>query len=682
MSKADLDRICMCLVVWVVLVSAILWRLSQPTKDSGPVPSQQDALMHFQYARTMATGHPYEYHPGDARSTGGTSHLYIWLLALLHRLGAEGGLLVGAAFWLNACFYGLLLILVWAVVRRVMPGATLVAVLLCALSGQILFTVFSLTDMGLFMVLTLSAFAAALYRRHVLLGAVLVLASLTRPEGLFLALALAMTILLTRRERASVVRPLLAALAGMGASGVALCLNRALTGTWQYYSILHKGYFGNVPLGRAVLLSIRDLFLIAAGAGFGLAAGGRRFYAVPLVGGLLAVLGWLRVKAEGKDAAFSRCWWLLSVLVAAGLAAWSGWQGIQFDRHLAWVMPVWLILIAAGTHYVTVRIRSCRMRRAFLAVLILYQASGFVYFADAFRERVTWVASAGRFTRSVDAALPPNERFGGLGLGQLKYYAPTREFLNLYGIVSPQFALSRDPQCALEVLKHRSEYRFDKWFIRRSDVTPWMRPFVGPLVAREELPGHVVPICLYEAHWRTFEPDAALAPASREAIAAVQGLRLVDRLDVGYVADERRCKYRVVSRAGAPRYLPAVATGLIAGQRISDVGQLVVGWEECDVDTRAGKDLLILLRTASRCLGLVRRDSGPLDAKWLTFDFPLRLRILVGGEQVCERAVQLARLPGVFDEVVLRVPGSFITSNRSHLVIGGDHVSYGYWFYQ
>jgi len=46
-----------------------------------------DTYIHFQYARQMATGHPFQYNTGDSPTSGATSLLYTPLLACGYLLG-------------------------------------------------------------------------------------------------------------------------------------------------------------------------------------------------------------------------------------------------------------------------------------------------------------------------------------------------------------------------------------------------------------------------------------------------------------------------------------------------------------------------------------------------------------------------------------------------------------------
>ena len=68
-------------------------------------PPTSDSLLYCQSARQIAEGQPFRFTPGEAPSTGCTSHLYPFILAIPYLLGAHGPSLLTAGFILNAAFY-------------------------------------------------------------------------------------------------------------------------------------------------------------------------------------------------------------------------------------------------------------------------------------------------------------------------------------------------------------------------------------------------------------------------------------------------------------------------------------------------------------------------------------------------------------------------------------------------
>src|SRR5512145_661208 len=55
-----------------------------------PVMPLDDVYIHFQYAKQIAAGQPYVYNPGLPPSSGATSFLYPYLLAVGYLLGFQG----------------------------------------------------------------------------------------------------------------------------------------------------------------------------------------------------------------------------------------------------------------------------------------------------------------------------------------------------------------------------------------------------------------------------------------------------------------------------------------------------------------------------------------------------------------------------------------------------------------
>ncbi len=69
-----------------------------------------DVFIHFDYARSTALGHPFEWVVGNGFSSGNTSILYPFVLALGYAGGAEGeDLMVWAAIVASVCVFGTLL---------------------------------------------------------------------------------------------------------------------------------------------------------------------------------------------------------------------------------------------------------------------------------------------------------------------------------------------------------------------------------------------------------------------------------------------------------------------------------------------------------------------------------------------------------------------------------------------
>ncbi|MDZ7722089.1 MAG: hypothetical protein U5R06_04490 [candidate division KSB1 bacterium] len=72
-----------------------------------------DSMIYAQFAKTIANGHAYEFNAGEQPVTGSSSHLYVWILAGLHKTGIRGLELLDAdadpEYCIECCFFLFLL---------------------------------------------------------------------------------------------------------------------------------------------------------------------------------------------------------------------------------------------------------------------------------------------------------------------------------------------------------------------------------------------------------------------------------------------------------------------------------------------------------------------------------------------------------------------------------------------
>ena len=148
------------------------------TQDGCMAVPQPDTLLYCQAARRIVDAHPFSFSEGTAVSTGTTSILYPFLLAVPYALGATGDSLLTAGFLLNAAFY-LVFLLGWGVailewVEEQRPR--LVAMLLLSLAGQPAYCCMAQSDIGCWLAVS-GLLAAGLARgRFLFYGPMLLLA--------------------------------------------------------------------------------------------------------------------------------------------------------------------------------------------------------------------------------------------------------------------------------------------------------------------------------------------------------------------------------------------------------------------------------------------------------------------------------------------------------------------------
>lgn len=146
-----------------------------------------DAYIHFQYARQMASGYPYQYNTGDEPTSGATSFIYSLLLALGYWIGFQG---LALAYWAVAIGVLCLLGSAW-LIHKMLPPDTASAYFLpmiFILTGAFSWAAFSGMETSLFVFAVLFALYAYQKQQKIVFAGVLV--ALVRPEGAVIALTL------------------------------------------------------------------------------------------------------------------------------------------------------------------------------------------------------------------------------------------------------------------------------------------------------------------------------------------------------------------------------------------------------------------------------------------------------------------------------------------------------------
>lgn len=171
--------------------------------SSVPVMPLDDAYIHFQYARVLAEGYPYQYNPGLPPTSGATSFIYPYILAFGYFIGFKG---LALAIWATTVGAIALALTAWIVCRfallvRAPFWLAVVAAVGFELNGAITWHYMSGMETGLtilFTLYTIDALTRENYRQS-MLGATL--AALIRPEGaLIVALVVAATLWRERRR--------------------------------------------------------------------------------------------------------------------------------------------------------------------------------------------------------------------------------------------------------------------------------------------------------------------------------------------------------------------------------------------------------------------------------------------------------------------------------------------------
>ena len=648
--------------------------------DGGMAVPQPDTLLYCQAARRIVEGHPFSFSEGTAVSTGTTSVLYPFILAIPYALGATGDSLFLAGFWLNAFFYLIFLFgwgqAFWQWLKD--PCGRFMAGILLALSGQPAICAMAQSDIGFWMAASaLLAWGLAVNKTS-LYGSVLILAPWIRPEGMVCVIAFGIILsarALFRRKDESGTRMCvlwtILVLSIISLSSVFL-LNYALTGQAQFSSVAYKGYFKIMPFVKAFYNTAGDFWKMTKEILFSLAGGfPRTLYAFPLLGGLLCIIGifcypWRASKNPSR---------LILLLLASGggfiTVAYSGWQNTNLDRYLAWIIPLIILFTAYGITMVIDWLPQHAWKPLLPLIVLLGTAFNAACLCSSFHLISTMVNRRHVFySQDIEPALPPRASIGALDCGSA-YSFSSRRVANIGGIYSPEFQVPPGEAYRIEILSNEPQTRFDYWL---GDVESFTRifgdsseRFTGPLKLSGP-DGHQV----RTAQWNPF--DRAQMP-----IQAPQGLSLVAKVDIGYEKEERFASYTILDRYGRESFPLFIETSKLQGKDTIDCGRVIIGQDEMTIPVVPQKDMTLILRTS-----LSRKLATPLEivsrTEQFSFANPLSLNFQVDGHSI--GATTQSLLTNSFSEISFKIAGTYLKQSPTKISILGDHIAFCYWFYQ
>lgn len=644
--------------------------------------AQPDTLLYCQAARRICEGAPFSFSAGTAPSTGTTSVLYPFFLAIPYALGFTGDSLLSAGFWLNALCY-LVFLGGWAVAMTKWleePFAKLLAVLLLALMGQPAYCAMAQSDIGLWMavsaliVATLPDEARSCPPRTLAFVGLLTLAPWVRPEGMMLVLAFCLVYgvaFLRRRTFGNFVFVLVRLMLPVASVFGVFALNWLLTGEAQFSSVAHKGYLKNFGFAAAVLRVFHDGWTMLSSLVLSLATSApRSFITVPLVGGAAVVIGaavhpWRRERARSAVAL------LLAMALGFASVADSQFQGTNLDRYLAWSAPLVALLTAEGAIWTRGALARFPVATAIPVAFAAYMAVSAVAYWCAFGNASRTADRLRLFAHACESLLPKGASIASTGECGLAYFLSERRVAQLAGLYSPEFAyMSMDER--MDDLKRNPEKRFDYWvfddeFAEQRQGELAERTFGSRVLAGPALRA------LYRADWTAF--DNAAKPPRPAA-----GERLVARVDVGYPPDERAADYEVIDRwSRAPARPFYVCCKNTAGEYLVDVGRVLVGGDAMSVALVPGRDVRVVMRQLP--FGNARIDDGYVTEA-IHGSMPERYRLNLGIDGEVVSTVELACDQQWFSEASFVIPGSLIRHETTRISLLGDHIPFGYWFFQ
>lgn len=657
-----------------IIQSALYWLVAMVTTPDGSwAPPQPDTLLYCQAARRVAEGHPFVFSAGSLPSTGNTTVLYPFLLALPYLMGFAGDALMAAAHVLNSVFFLVFLASWTAVFCRWIekPQAQVVGVLVLAIFGQTAYAAFAQSDIGFWLAISglLAYSLAESERRPVLLFAMLVVGPWVRPEGAVCVVAYMLIVPFVRESR---LRNILFGLgACLSVAGV-FAFNIYLTGDAQFSSVAHKGYFKACSFASAIHSTAADAIKIAKVLAFGEpSAMPRDLLFLPFWS---AVMLWIGVVVHkwDKNNTWRLCVWLLAALGGVATVAQSGWQNTNLDRYLAWVMPMLVMFIAEGACWLSERINKPWVRFLPVVAIVLFTMSSSITYAAIYSCNFREGGVNKEFAKQCNQMMGEGSSWGGWGWSGMAYYFGGRKYCHLSGIYSQEYEYMSVEE-RLEELKREAAKRFDYWMfcgeLSRIRMGQNSETYLGPTV----LVGHEG-IELRKADWSAF--DAAL---SVDGAFLQSNLVLKALVDVGYRKDESRYGYEVIDRLGRGPFDVVTFADQLNGTPIVEGGRLVIGGDSVSVPLERNRDVCVVMRTYPRASSAYYDGAFRYAAEG-DMVTPLNMNIQVDRAQPF--TVTLPIETNGFTDVAFVIPGGYIQNENTNIAFLGDHISCGYWFYQ
>jgi hypothetical protein len=655
-----------------------------------------DSFIYLQYARAIAQGHPFVYTPGNAPTTGATSLGYPLLLVPPHLLGLPPSICIAWALALGVVGFVASALLVLRLGCRLggFVGGGLALALFLA-SAQLLWGYMSGMEIPLYATVLLATLHTYLRERKEArfpkLRWWLLALALSRPEGAVLCFVFGLLVLADRHRAARAGAPLRLAepisilpflfgllpfLVNLAVAGsVESTSSQAKSILAEPYREVRASYIENAPKVW------RDIASVYAGA-FLLNERGLPFQRMTIpfaigAGLYLAFALWPRRRSwDGGLALFP--------LVGAGILVNSIpviWQ-VHLFRYQQGLYPVVLLLAAGGFGRLATWAWSSMPRAAgaliatiavlapvvaWSPLLLRAHAEIALFYAHNCENILHQQVRVGQW---IDQNLPPNAIVGLNDAGAIAYYG-RRSTLDLVGLTSAGFArvYRSGLGCLFEHLRRLPANRLPTYFAIYPGWFPYWEEsgILGPEAYRAHLGINTITggtdMVVYPASWIDVKPTDRPVLAHPE----IEGKRLVDSIDLGWLEDEARHGW--TSDPEATDVLRRYAYADVRNRPLTDAGRIVRMSERYRASVTPGRDLTLVMRT---------------DA-W----YPARLDVQVDGAPAGTWAI--ARSESAWVEPAFTIPARLIQSSRPEIRLereeptgaeGRDYAPFHYWLYQ
>lgn len=671
--------------VWLgcVVISALgllVYTASALSPGAGaPILPLDDTYIHFQYARQLAAGQYAVYNPGLPPTSGATSFVYPFVLALGVWLGFSDlwlglwALIVGAiahalaAFWIDRIVNTL-------GAPGWFSGALALSYAVCGLPQ---WHAFSGMETALITAAVLGTLDALIRRQRGCALIAAALCALLRPEAAVIAAGT--TLLQFSRawlDGQRRLHPLLLPLLPTFAVGVQPLVNGLVTGTFVASGSSAKSVFGMVPFdaGAAIARVIAQFGRMAVELFATPNSAGMAVFSALLIA---APVGWIALLARRSTrgvALTTGLWWLGGLLLIATLDT-AFWH---FKRYQIPFFALTVVLAGMGVSQIGTRWPRVNAAGRALYLLVIGGAAlvSAVEFVRDHALNVGYVHDQPyQMARFLADDTDPEVVVAVHDVGMMRYIGERTTF-DLVGLTTPGAAESwRSGPGAVGELIER---------VRPDLIAAYGEGHgtgLGYLAATDL---YAEPLAEYRVNWIDGRGVALAAPLqgiyrprweAAEVVTPVlaaltpwlDGLTLVTRLDVADLASEREHGYTWAAAPGfrgfATEYFQFPRLGDPAQRAIMDGGRRITGHEMFTVDVTPGRDVLWIIRAHAGAAGTIA--------------------ISVDGALFTERVIPEA--PGHFIEIPILIPAVLISGSlalRVEAEPGLVYQPYQHWIYQ
>jgi hypothetical protein len=608
-----------------------------------PIMPVDDAYIHFQYAKQIARGEPYIYNPGLAPTSGATSFLYPYLLAVGYTVGFHGLSLGYVALAVGALALAGAALAVYLLVRCYHPshGFALTLMVAFALNGATAWHFMSGMETGLMVCFTLWTLYAFVAKKSRLLLAFAGLLALTRPEGSLMAMIAAAVFAVENRKIVPLVVSILAA-------SVQPMVNLMLTDSLSASGNQAKSLLGMIPAYPDVIVERIAGNFVRMWHEFFIGVGEHGIlYLLPLLA-VVALTGLWQQRSRPALVTVIVSWLLIISLAVSTLDT-AFWH---FKRYQLPLMALFFPL--AGW-------QGKRLRSAAIPILI-FSGITFAAFYSYYLENVrNVVAQPLAMARWLSENTPPDAVIAVHDVGMMRYLGE-RTTIDMVGLTTAGAANAwrNGPGAVGEFL---SEARPD--YVAAYTNARGLGYLAATGIYGDLLAGFTATfdprfnVALGGEFQGIFQPtwegvEAASTTRTDAILHYLEGMRLIDLVDVADLDSEKAHDYHWSNHARYPGFVTEFYQQSAIGCStciVTDGGRLITGEEAFTLTTLPDQDLLLVTRVHPVHAGTfdVYANDQFIATRWIPAQPGewLEVPTLIPAKQVANEFLRIRIVPNV-----------------------------------